>query len=215
MKYLLFFLFFLFVIITFSYGEELLNFQERRKMELVKKVTDKDRYLNCSSSPSAIKIIFQDEESGKIINAVMRSDDLLNFLKKEKRITIQNYIEFMLKHENTAILVNLRNLEYMLGKRWLGNNARGEEYIRKYTIFKQPNTFEELNVKNEQELLNKYFDFDYTKGSGKLKRQYFKEYTRNPSFIALLIDLGYDVVWGDFNPDLYIYTIPFVSLHKR
>ena len=75
-------------------------------------------------------------------------------------------------------------------------------------------TFGQLGIKSEEEFLEKYFDFNYAKGSGNLKSEYYEKYTREPAFIALLIDLGYDVVWGDYVPNLNISTESFISRFK-
>ena len=181
-----------------------------------KNVQNEDRYKNTSSSESCIKVIIKDSKTGESVNAIFgneqfarilaqkrglidkqgkikRQEDYINFLNKD-------YLNYMIENEDEPINIDIDIEKLRKSKPNL--------------IFDKPLTFEQLNVKNEQELLEKHFDFNYTKGHGILKKEYYEKYTSNPAFIALLIDLGYDVVWGDFVFNLNIYTEPFNSHFK-
>lgn len=172
-------------------------------------VEDIDRFKNISTAPSAIKVQFK--EGDKNINGIVRNDDLFNFLVEVRTVKDPiDYINFMTINGKQPLKIDLNAFKKRLGKRWCqGKAALGEKYFSEHVIFKAPMTFKQLNVKGKDDLLIFYFDFNNKKGHGTLKNEYSEKYTRNPAFIALLIDLGYDVVWGDYVPNLNIYTRPF------
>lgn len=210
----------LLIIANYGLGEEnnIIMSQEGVRMKAIKKsVRNIDRYKNISTVPSAIKIQLKDTEIGQTISAVVRNDDLFVFLIEEKMVkNPEDYIKFLISSESKPLEINLSNFEKILGKRWCrGKSSLGEKYFKEHVSFEVPMTFEQLDIKSEEELLEKYFDFNDTKGSGSLKSEYYEKYTREPAFIALLIDLGYDVVWGDPFPNLKIYTTPFISHFKQ
>jgi hypothetical protein len=173
-----------------------------------KSVNSIDRYKNISTAPAAIKLQLKDIATGEKINVVIGNDDLSGFLIAEKIVKdYEDYVNYMIKNEGAPLEINIDNLKKALGRRWShGKVSLSEEYFKEYVSFEEPMTFEELGVKDEQELLKKFFDFDYAKGTGVLKVEYYEKYTRNPAFIALLIDLGYYVTWGDIAPVLNIST---------
>lgn len=190
--------------------------QKGAEMNSVNKSVDNiDRFKNISTSPSALKIQFK--EADKNINGIVRNDDLFNFLIEEKIVkSSDDYIKYMNINGKRPLEIDLNAFKKTLGKRWCrGQSSKGKEYFDQYIVFEAPMAFQQLRVQTENELLKKYFVFDYTKGSGSLKKEYYEKYTRNPAFIALLIDLGYDVVWGDIVPTLSIYTKPFVLHFKE
>ncbi|MBM2834875.1 MAG: hypothetical protein HW406_2036 [Candidatus Brocadiaceae bacterium] len=187
-------------------------------MKTIKKsVKNIDRYKNVSTSPSAIKIQLKDTKMCQTKDVVVRNDDLFDFLIEEKLIkNLEDYIEYLIRSESKPIEINLSNFENVLGKRWCrGKSSLGKKYFNEHVSFEVPMTFRQLGIKSEEELLEKYFDFNYPKGSGSLKSEYYEKYTREPAFTALLIDLGYDVVWGDPFPNLNIYITPFISHFKQ
>jgi len=198
----------------FSGEIALQNPQEGADMNSVKKtVQDIDRYKNVSTAPSAIMIKLQDKNIDKTINVIVRNDEFYNFLITEKVVKdYEGYVSFMSNAKGKPIQIDLNNFKRLIGS---GKAQLGEKYLKEYMIFAEPMSFEHLDVANEKELLNKYFDFDYSKGSGMLKGEYYEKYTRDPAFIALLLNLGYDVVWGDYVPNLNIYTEPLISHFKK
>lgn len=195
------------------------NFAIEKKgaeMTSINKCVDNiDRLKNISTAPSAIKVQFR--EADKNVNGIVRNDDLFNFLIEEKVVkSSDDYIRYMTVNGKQPLEIDLNAFKKSLGKRWCrGRSLKGKEYFAQYIVFEAPMTFQQLRVEDESELLKKYFVFDYTKGLGTLKNEYYEKYTRNPAFIALLIDLGYDVVWGDYVPNLNIYTKPFISHFKE
>lgn len=189
--------------------------QKGAEMPSVNKCVDNiDRFQNVSTAPSAIKVQFR--EAGKDVNCIVRNDDLFNFLIEEKVVkSLDDYIRYMAVNGKRPLEIDLNAFKNSLGERWCrGRSSKGKQYFGKYVVFEAPMTFQQLKVEDESDLLKKYFIFDYKKGLGTLKNEYHEKYTRNPAFIALLIDLGYDVIWGDFVPDLNIYTKPFSSHFK-
>lgn len=210
----------LLLITNYGLGEEnnIIMSQEGVRMKTIKKsVRNIDRYKNISTVPSAIKIQLKDAKIGQTIDVVVRNDDLFVFLIEEKMVNNpEDYIRFLISSESKPLEINLSNFEIILGKRWCrGKSSLGEKYFKEHVSFEVPMTFGQLGIQSEEELLEKYFDFNYTKGSGSLKSEYYEKYTREPAFTALLIDLGYDVVWGDPFPNLNIYTTPFISRFKQ
>lgn len=172
-----------------------------------KNVRDIDRYKNFSTAPSAIKVKFKDEKTGKVLNAIIGSDDLYYFIYKDKGIVKkEDYLQYIEENTNKPLEVNLETLEKIFKT---GKSNRSRDYYEKNIFFDVPLTFEQLGVKNEIELLNKYFCMSETFGG--LKGKYDKQYNFNPAFIALLIDLGYEVVWGCYRPVLGITTYSFIS----
>lgn len=179
-----------------------------------KTVSNEDRFKNRNSARgSYIKVILIDQKTGKLINAIFPNSDFSNLYAKstgfeydEKNYRFKNwkaveefidknYVNFMRQHEEKSIDVN-----------------PGEGFFEKPSplIFEKPMMFEELDVTNEREMLDKYFNFNYSTGSGYLKSEYYDQYLFNSAFIAMLIDLGYDAMGGDIAPILSISTTPFL-----
>lgn len=184
-------------------------------METIKKtVGNIDRYKNNSTAPSAIKIQLKDKKTGQITNAVVRNDDFASFLEREQGLSLKDYVDYMVRNDGKPLEIDLAKFKKSLGKRWLGKASLGEKYFREYVNFETPMNFGQLNLASEEQFIQKYFDFNYTKGSGSLKKEYYEKYTRNPAFIALLIDLGYDASWGCIAPVLIISTTPSINEEK-
>ena len=182
-----------------------------------KNVTDQDRFRNTSSAPSCVKVRFKDTNTGAVINAILGADELAHFLASERgffgrsgrirdlkayrHFMEQEFVDFMLQHDSKPTELSFERLNKFDGKRF-GEPPKGKRYTD-IISFGTSMTFNDLGVNDEAEFLDRYFDFDASKGYGTLKGEYGK-YTRNPAFIALLIDLGYDAGWGDPTPFLWI-----------
>ena len=187
------------------------NLLSERGIDMIipeKKVRNEDRYKNSSTAQSCIKVILLDHKTGDTVNAIFGNEEFARLIAKKYGLLIDK--KGRLKDQKAYIqFLNKEYLEYMLknGDKPIDIDMDIEKLKKssKY-IFDRPVTFEQLNINSEQELLEKYFDFDYIKGKGTLKVEYYEKYTRNPSFIALLIDLGYYVTWGDIAPVLTIST---------
>lgn len=176
-----------------------------------KTVTNEDRYRNLSTAQSCIKVVLIDTKTGQNTNAIFGNEEFARLLAEKRGLLIDKQGRF----EDQKAYIRFLNEDY--ANYMIKNDGKVIDAgidIKKYNsilTFSRPMTLEELNIKDEGELLKKYFDFDYKKGSGMLKGKYYEKYTRDPAFIALLIDLGYDAVWGDYVLNLNIYTEPFIS----
>lgn len=177
-----------------------------------KTVTDMDRYKNFSTAQSCIKVVLRDTKTGQVFNAVFGNEHFARILagqhghkfdKRTGRIEdqaayekfLEEYVEYMSTHGREPLDVTLDFDE-----------------LRQHQpspLFDKALTFQALGVTDEAELLNTFFDFNPVKKHGVLKSEFYEQYARNASFIALLIELGYDVVWGDYIPTLNIYAQPF------
>ncbi|MFH1231476.1 MAG: hypothetical protein V1709_08290 [Planctomycetota bacterium] len=205
-------------IVRIAFCENVLDTEQQKGVtvsSINKSVQNQDRYKNNSTAPSAIKIQLRDKKTGQVLNAVVRNDDFSQFYRGELKLTQEEYVNSMIKNDDSPLEINLDKFKKALGKRWLGKVVSGEAYLNKYVIYESPMTFQQLEVNNETELINKYFDFDQKKGRGILKGQYNEAFARNPAFIALLINLGYDAYWGDYIPNLNISVTPFISRLKN
>ncbi|MBF0490994.1 MAG: hypothetical protein HQL15_10390 [Candidatus Omnitrophica bacterium] len=182
-------------------------------MAIDKNVKDIDRYKDFFAS-SCIKLLVRDIHTKEISTIIVGSSSFAEFYanahgfqKSKNKNNLKNYQAFL----------NTKYLQDLASHRNLPLDVDMKE-LKKSTFFLIANksiSFEDLSVQNEQDFINKYFDFNSTDGSGTLKNEYYEKYTRNPTFISLLIDLGYDAVWGDYIPNLNIYTKPFVLRFKR
>ena len=200
------------IAILFFQSYSLANFQapcERMKM-----------YSIFRGGGNFIKINIKDINTLKEIKLIIDNSDFSHYLaiskgglktdKYGRFINIQEYVfyrknqyvKYMISNHNKIIEINFRELEEYLGRRRFGSEKLGKEYVDKFIINKEIN-IEDLNVSNENELIEKFFDHYKEKGIGLLKQNYF-EYSKNPSFIALLIDMGYIVGIIDSTTQLYI-----------
>ena len=184
-----------------------------------KSVRNIDRYKNSLTSMSSfIKLKIKDVKTGKLINLVIENILFADYLATEQgmirdragrfkdseasiKFKKNTYVDFMLKNDDKPIEINLERF-----KTFIGN-----EYLRTH-VFTTSLSLQQLNVIDEKEFITKYFDFKCSEGEGILKGKYYNEYGNNPLFIALLIELGYDVLSGDISPNLNIYTKPFIKL---
>jgi len=163
-----------------------------------------ERYKNISTAPSYILAKVRDSETEEIFNIVLRNDDLASYFAEKRGLSVEAYVAYMIKNEDNILDINMVEFEKFVGKRHFGNERNGKKFIRDM-IFDKPMTLNQLEVEDESKLIESYFDFDYAKGYGMLKSEYYEKYTSNPAFIALLIKLGYNAFQGDIVPNLNIY----------
>jgi hypothetical protein len=194
-------------------------------MGMYKQSYQVNRYSIFMTGANFIKIRVRDIATGKLLSMIVDNNDLASFLASERGLETDNfgrfvdskaYINFregeyvtqMTRNEGRVIEISLPNFEKFIAKSALGEKARKDvkEYIYEHhiLIFEKPLTFEELNVRNEAELLDKYFELNASTKILVLKPTYLEEYNLNASFIALLIDLGYLVGHMDVAPVLFI-----------
>lgn len=191
------------------------------KKNINKSVRNIDRYKNnLFSMTSFIKLKLKDKNTGRLINIVLPNLLFADYLALQKglnrdkigrfkstadyvKFKQNDYVNFMVDSENESIQINLPDFELFVGKKYFNS-----------IVFDKHLTFELLEVNSENELLEKYFVFDYSKGQGYLKSKY-QQYAYNSEFIALLLELGYDVVEGDPRPNISIYTYPFITQGHR
>ncbi len=180
--------------------------------QLEKNVQNEHRYRNLSTAPSALKVQIMDHKGKEIINAIVRNDDMFLFLLEQNVVSNPHaYVAHMIRNDGTPIVLDMQIFMKFLATKWGEKAVNAEKFFFDHNLFEKPATFDQLGVENEMELIHTFFDFNFEKSKGTLKSKYFDVYTRNPSFIALLIDLGYDVVWGDYIPNLNIYAHPFIT----
>lgn len=108
----------------------------------------------------------------------------------------------MLQNHDNLLELDIERFEDYLAKTTFGSKSAAKKYLQE-AIFESPMTFQELQVKSEEELIEKYFFFDGSKNIGNPKLGFADVY--NPRFTALLIDLGYVVSRGDIVPILWIH----------
>jgi len=161
-----------------------------------------EMYGNLSTAPSYIKIKIRDATSKKTLNLVVENPELAGFMESEHIVTgACDYIEWMLRHENTSLDLNLTKFEDYLARKKFGSRSAAMTYLRQ-SIYEAPMTFQQLNVRDEDELIGKYFYFDKNQSIGSPKLDLIDPH--DPRFIALLIDLGYVVSRGDVAPIMRI-----------
>lgn len=178
-----------------------------------------EKYKNISSSPSFIKIRFKNEETGEIINMIVENQDMATYLaikhglktdnlgrfkdtKAYENFIKKDYITYMVVNEGKVLDIDFNDFKKIISRARFGNETATEKYLNSH-IFLEPMTFQELNVNSEEQFIKEFFDFGSNKNYGILKQGY-KQFNSNPAFIALLIDLGYDVGRGDIVPILFI-----------
>lgn len=213
-----------FILLTYSivcYSEEINKGVKINNMISNKKIRkETNRYKIFITGANYIKITVKNTMTGKILNMIVDNTDFASFiaseygLKTDKvRRFIDNeayvkfrdkeYVEYMRENEGKVLEININNFEKFIG---FGKQKAGKKVIEGF-IFEQPITFEQLGVNKEDELVEKYFDFNKETGTGKIKAEYEKEISKRPAFIALLIDLNYIVGRGDYDPFLFIIKI--------
>lgn len=160
-------------------------------------------FENVSTAPSAIKLQIIDSSTRKVLNVILRNDDYYSYVLQEKRIVSQQqYIKFLHDNIGTQHVVDLAKLQSGLEKRWAVGNKKVDAYFERHVVFDEVMTLEGLHVKDKDELAKVYFDF--RNQIGYLKKEYYEQFNQKPGFVALLIDLGFDVRWGDIAPVLMI-----------
>ena len=206
------------ILLTYNvicYSEEIFNkgvkINEMNSNKKIRKETN--RYKIFITGANYIKITVKDVGTRKVSNMIVDNTDFASFLTSEHYLMTDelgrpvDYADYMEKNEGKIIEINLNNFEKWVSKKRFGKEKVNKEYLQNYIlIFEQPLTFEQLGVKKENELIEKYFDFNRITSVGKLKKEYEekKEISKNPAFIAMLIDLGYIVGRGCYDPILFI-----------
>lgn len=174
------------------------------------------KYRNISTAPSYIKIKFKDPGSDEVFNMIVENTDMVFYLANKrglemiqkdseafKKFAESDYVNYMVENEGKLLDFDIDDFISFVSKSRFGNRKSAETYL-KSLIFGAPLTLKQLNVNNEKELIEKYFVFNSDKSQGSLKEEYNSQYSLNPAFIALLVDLGYNVGRGDVFPILYI-----------
>jgi hypothetical protein len=160
-------------------------------------------YENLTTAPSAIKLAIKDGATGKVMNVVLRNDDYFSYVQQDKRIDDrEQYIKFMRDHIGKQHIVDLAKLQEMLGKRWSVRDWKDGSFFKQHVVYDKAMTLESLQVKDKDGLVAMYFEF--RDGVSFLKKEYYERFNQKPAFIALLIEFGFDVSWGDIAPILTI-----------
>ena len=168
-----------------------------------KSMSNKTAFRNVTSSPSALKIQLLDPKTHKTTSLIIPSNELPQALAIKKGLKFDKLGRFK---DQTAYQNFLENDYFKFMEENYGKPMALDIDLVQYKnlLFERPLSLQDLSVGNEIELVNKFFKFDFDEGSGSLKREYSKEYGQNPAFTALLIDLGFEVYWGDLVPSLFI-----------
>ncbi len=169
------------------------------------KISNMQRYQNVSTAPSAIKLLLKDTQTEQTFNVVVRNDDFFYFLQHIMGFDYAKYVDFMIRKDGSPIEIDVQSFKEYLWKRWNVKKKYREGYFINKVTFEKEVTLKELEVANEKQILEKYFNCQET-GPCTLKVEYYERYNQAPAFLALLINLGYGVYWGDIAPVLSIST---------
>ena len=178
-------------------------------------------YSNLETGAIFIKVKMRDTATNQTVNIIVENYEFAAFLAIQKGLKIdkfhkfidkaafnkfvkEEYVDWMLKNEGKTLEIDLGTFKKYIAES-LGENASAMFYENTYT-------YEQLGVENEQELVEKYFDYDSKICSGKFKQKNGKKQNQEklsyPAFIATFIDLGYTVGWEDFGGSMYIFKVP-------
>ena len=160
---------------------------------------------NNSTINTYIKLRLFDSNYNREIKLVIRSADLSNYMMNEYNYTFDEYVEYFIKNKNNVHSIVVENLKKNINLRF--NN---QEFVSKYfqlMVYENVATFKDLGVKDEPQLLEKYFDFNAASGGWVAKfnlniRE--AELLYRSEVLAFLIDLGYQVYRGDIVPNIHI-----------
>jgi len=180
------------------------------------------RYGLFINGANYIKIRAIDIQTKKRLNLIIDNTDFSLFMARNHGLKMDQfgrainneaylkfreteYIDYMIMHENKMIKISFKDLQKLVSQIHFGKEDLPDTSLKNYIlIFENPMTFEQLGVKTENELIQTYFDYDLDGAFGKLKINYQKGYSLNPSFIATLLDLGFIVGQTDLVPLLFI-----------
>ena len=176
-------------------------------------------YKNFTTGPCYVNVRLLEKSSGDIFNMIMENPDFGFFLAGKRGFDCQQAKSFF-ETEYPAYMVALEGevlpdatvediVVYLQRGRW---SLSAADYRFRSLTYEEPLALSQLGVSSESELLGKFFDYhpskygDYFKPkAGALKG--YAQVPFDPSFVALLMDLGYGVCRGDTDPTL--------SIHKR
>lgn len=204
------------ILIIFLIAVILVNARISYCNQFKKGVSNEDRFKNISTEMSAIKVFVKDKVSGERFIIIVGNQIFYDFMKGERNFTYDDYVHFMVKNENNEIPVDVDRLKKYLSIPYgVKGSKKVEELFKKKYLVGPTLSFEDLDVKTEVELVTRYFDF--TEPSGSLKLEFYKKSKPNdifhtPSFVDLLLSLGYEVTWEDYSGVLRISTKPFIEI---
>jgi hypothetical protein len=174
---------------------------------------------NYKNLASHIEIQVKDSVTGRASHMVLPNKDFAFFLASERglatdklgrfadnaalrRFLETDYVDYMVRNDGKPLEINLGNFENFYGRSHYGSEQAGKKHVQGF-IFSQPMTFDQLGVRSEKELIARMFEFNRETGRGVLKGP-FGKYSSEAAFLAMLIELGYEVEFGDVVPILYI-----------
>lgn len=218
-KIILYTLFFFIIFLNLNAKENHIINKDENYMNISNNsIALEERYSFFPSGASYIKIRIKDVTTMKNINMIVENIDFASYLASERGLKTdklgrfldndsfikfreKDYVDYMVKNHDKRLEINLDSFQRIIGKCHFGKEKAGKKYLENF-IFDAPMSFKQLGVKNERELIDKYFDSN--KSFGQIRNEYHKRYSLNPSFIAFLIDLGYLVYQTDLVPTLII-----------
>lgn len=168
-----------------------------------------EMYRNVSTAPSYIKLQIKDVRTDTISVMVLENLVFARFLAHERGIKKEKiadffgreYVEFMLKNAEKPIDVDMGKFADFLAINRVGSKSAAAKYLKSIS-YGEPMSLQKLGVRTEDELIEKYFQFDRKTCIGTLKPGFTE--ANEPRFIGLLIDMGYVVGRGDIAPILRI-----------
>lgn len=177
-----------------------------------------EMYRRVSTAPSYIRIKVNDAESGRVWTMILENTDFAGFLARERGIKEsdlvkfynQEYVEYMLQNAENPMNVDVGKFEEFLAHTRFGSKAAAKKHLQSNS-YQESMTLQELGVQNGDELVEKYFVFDKQTHIGSLKPGFAE--ANEPTFIGLLIDLGYVVSRGDIAPILRIHVAREAPCH--
>lgn len=171
-----------------------------------KSVKKEDRYNNMLSMSSYIKVTIRDKNTNSVENLIIENLIFFNFLRSQNELHHKyQYIKYMTQHDESNRPIDIIRDDLI---KFIGIDSFNSK------ILKKPISLKNLSVDTEQEFLDKYFDAGHSDTYLILKSDYSKDFSNKPEFIALLLNLGYDIILGDAIPVLYIYNKPFIETLK-
>ncbi len=180
----------------------------------------KSKYTKFSSASNYIKLLLKDEKEHEVFNIIVDNADFAGYMAEKDGLKVlgrmeandqqqfkefieEKYVSYMLKNEGKMVSIDFKDFIKFIAKKKFGDERQVSEFLKSF-IYEKPSRLEDLNVRTEEELIKKYFDFNKETLSGNIKNEHIKNYNDNPAFIALLLEFGYEVYRGDVVPTLFI-----------
>jgi hypothetical protein len=151
---------------------------------------------------TALKLYVIDKLSRKTVHLIVQADDVFYLGRKNVDGGMNYYEQLLLQPQTDPLEVSLDLWEKMIGTRLSGSEKLAREYFYKYVAYTEPMSLADLGVDSKRDLLRRYFRHISESNNRWILLE--EKYRRLPSFVALLIDLGFCVRWADVFPSLIV-----------